>query len=419
MNVKSPSPSPSQIADRSERGLFGRWVNLWSILAVLMAATGVVVAWLDPAMDWTRRLLALALAGVWVGWYWLAGRGRWKRDSWLLTLSFVAALGVATGLSFIHPAFLLLLFSFYGTSFGSLPIWRAVGVVSLLSVALAARFISLNGGFNQGSLPIIVSFLVSTLFAVLLGFWINAIINQSRERQRMIEELEAARSELAAAERQAGTLAERQRLAGEIHDTLAQGFTSIVMHLEAAEQALEGEQPATRAHLDQARQTAREALAEARRFVWALKPELLERKPLGEALAEVTRRWSAESGIPAGFAGNGAPCPLPAAAEATLLRAAQEGLANAARHAQAHQVNLTLSYMEDEVILDVQDDGQGFDLAGKAPAPGEGGYGLAAMRQRAEQLGGWLLVESAPGEGTTVTMRLPVEIHRGDAEKRQ
>src|SRR5512140_2167092 len=256
--IMKPNSTPSQMADRAERGLYGRWNQAWAVLAFLMALVGLVLAWSDAAVDWTQRLMALGLAGVWCGWYWLMVlRGqRWKRDSPLLALSFVGALGVATALSFIHPGFLLLMFSFYGTSFSSLPIWRAVGVVSLLSVALAARFIALNGGFNQGSVPIIISFLVSTIFAALLGFWIDAIIRQSRDRQRMIEELEAARSELAAAERQAGMLQERQRLAGEIHDTLAQGFTSIVMHLEAAEQALESDLPSARGHLDQARQTA-------------------------------------------------------------------------------------------------------------------------------------------------------------------
>ncbi len=215
--------------------------------------------------------------------------------------------------------------------------------------------------------------------------------------------------------RHVAVLEERQRLAREIHDTLAQGFTSIVMHLEAAEGALPGDLATVQRHLNQARDMARTSLEEARRLVWALRPKPLEQAPLPEALARVVERWSRESGIPADVTVTGTPAPLRPEAEVTLLRAAQEALTNVRKHARASRVTVTLSYMDDLVVLDVQDDGVGFDPAAEPPASSEppgglgGGFGLRAMRERVTRLGGQLLIESAPGEGTTVVVEVPVQ----------
>ena len=200
-------------------------------------------------------------------------------------------------------------------------------------------------------------------------------------------------------------------MAREIHDTLAQGFTSIVMHLEAAEQALPSEAEIAHQHLDQARRTARDSLEEARRMIWATRPELLEQASLPDALTHIVARWKEESNISATAAITGTPHPLPADLEVTLLRAAQEALANARKHARAGQVTVTLSYMNDLVALDVHDNGTGFDTrSGKLQSHTgvEGGFGLQAMRERVRQLGGSFLIESAPGEGTTLVVELPV-----------
>ena len=210
---------------------------------------------------------------------------------------------------------------------------------------------------------------------------------------------------------QAGVSSERQRLAKEIHDTLAQAFTSIVMKLEAAEGALPSDVSAVQRFLDQARNIARESLAEARRLMWALRPESLERSSLSEALERLAERWSEESGANASTTVNGTPHPLPPEIETTLLRTAQEALNNCRKYAQARQVVLTLSYMNNLVTLNVQDDGVGFDPAQVRPdssAQSTGGFGLVGMRERVEQLRGTLLVESAPGEGTTLMVAIPM-----------
>ncbi|MGB3634747.1 MAG: sensor histidine kinase [Rubrobacteraceae bacterium] len=211
--------------------------------------------------------------------------------------------------------------------------------------------------------------------------------------------------------RKAGILGERQRLAREIHDTLAQGFTSIVMNLEAAEGALPkeiSEEARAKWHLDQARFTARESLTEARRLVWALRPESLDNASLPEALAQLTARWADSSGVEASANVTGTPRPIPAEAEVTLVRVAQEALANVLKHAAASRAVVTVSYMDDLVALDVIDDGVGFDPEGERIDAPEGGFGLKAMRERIEQLGGSLTIESSPGEGTTLVAELPL-----------
>ena len=204
-------------------------------------------------------------------------------------------------------------------------------------------------------------------------------------------------------------------MAHEIHDTLIQGFASIVMNLEAAEGSLEDGSTPARSHLNEARRTARENLAEARRIVWALQPEALEEAPLPEALTRLAEEWSRGSGATAGVTVTGAPRPLPPEAEVTLLRAAQEAMTNIRKHALASRALLTLSYMEDRVALDVRDDGVGFDPDGMSAVLGEkgtSGFGLKAMHERAERSGGTLLVESEPGRGTTLVVALPVRAVR-------
>jgi signal transduction histidine kinase len=211
---------------------------------------------------------------------------------------------------------------------------------------------------------------------------------------------------LAAAERREGVLEERQRLAREIHDTLAQGFTSIVMHLEAAEQAMPDDTEALQKHLDAARRTARANLDEARRVVQDLRPDLLEQRSLPDAIERTAKRWREETGTALTTMITGDPVPLHPDIEVTLLRATQESLNNIRKHAEATAVQLTLSYMGDVVILDVHDDGVGFD--GATPSSLSSSYGLQAMQERAEYCGGSVTLESDPDEGTTVVVAIPI-----------
>jgi signal transduction histidine kinase len=214
-----------------------------------------------------------------------------------------------------------------------------------------------------------------------------SLVGEERARQR--QEME----------REAGILQERQRLAREIHDTLAQGLTGIVAQLEAAAQARASGADDT-GYLDAAAQLARDNLKEARRSVRAIGPGELEAARLPDALKQVTNTWTERTSVPVAFATTGDARSLHPEVEVALLRAAQEALNNVAKHADATRVGLTLSYMEDLVTLDVRDDGVGFEATRR-------GFGLTGMHQRVHGVGGELAVESAPGEGTAISASVP------------
>jgi signal transduction histidine kinase len=297
--------------------------------------------------------------------------------------------------------------------------WQLAGVAGVAFIAASSQ----TAGMNTSEIfHVTVAIVVLTVNLLLLGslMWLlwdhdqQAARNQqalaglgaaNRRLETTIAENEGLHQQLLVHAREAGILDERQRMAREIHDTLAQGLTGIVTQLQAAEQAASrapGDPTGWRRHVDAAKRLARESLTEARRSVDALRPEPLEGCRLSEALTGVAERWSALNGVPAQVTTTGSARPIAAEAEFALLRAAQEALANVARHAQATRVGLTISYMENEVALDVRDDGVGFD-----PALPDRGFGLVAMRQRIAALSGTLQVESEPGGGTAVSACVP------------
>lgn len=196
--------------------------------------------------------------------------------------------------------------------------------------------------------------------------------------------------------RRAGILQERERLSREIHDTLAQGLTSQRMLLQAADRLWATNPDKARELVRQATEAAGANLEEARRFVRDLGPADLKERSLPDALSAMDGEFHLE----------GDEYPLDPKTQAALLRVAQGALANVREHAHATRVIVTLSYLEGEVTLDVFDDGVGFDEAGKK-RPGRG-YGLRAMRDRLAEVGGTLVVESVPGEGTAIAARVPV-----------
>lgn len=237
----------------------------------------------------------------------------------------------------------------------------------------------------------------------------QALYRQSEERRRLIEQLTIARADLADAQHAAGVLTERERLAHEIHDTLAQGLSSIQLLLRAAERALPPSTDTAARHIEQARLAAADNLAEARRFVAALTPPALDGTTLVGALERLRATTTDRHRLTVRARTTGHPAPLPTAHEVALLRVAQSALANTVRHANAHTAEITLDYLDDAVTLHVVDDGTGFDPRTlPVPDPVDGGFGLAAMRARTHALGGTLTVDSAPGAGTTVRARLPL-----------
>ncbi len=363
-----------------------------------------------PERAWdATQWVTLTVAALFALWYFLfLVRGNLARRRVPVMLGYIAG---ATGFTFVlvnlHPAYWLMLFSLFGQSFLVLPLWWAIAASGGISIVAAWQAFLRNGWTLENTLAALVFASASLGFAAFFGWFIDRILQESAQRQQLIEQLNATRAQLAQREREAGILQERQRLAREIHDTLAQGFSGIVMQLEAAEQVLGSNPTAAQKFLDTARQTARDNLEQARRVVADLRPELLERDSLPDAICRTAERWQNETGIAAHINVTGERIALAPDIEITLLRATQEALNNVTKHAHAQRVEISLAYMGDTVTLDIQDDGAGMseNTNGTHAA---GGFGLIAMRERAEALGGRVTLESAPGEGTTIAVELPV-----------
>jgi signal transduction histidine kinase len=382
-----------------------RWTVLWGGFFYVLLSYAVFSALSYGSPSGTRITVVLFLAtalGVWYT-YWLLARVSPPSDLVYL----LGASGLWVALIGAEPEFLTLGLGIFAPLCLHDFRWAGIGAVVV------------GGGWiwqewaEQGSIPwpAVLGVVLFLAFALLAVGYVATIVRQSQERQRLIDKLHAAQVELAAAERQAGILEERQRLARDIHDTLTQGFASILMLLEAAEASLARDHSA-RKHVSRALHSARDNLAESRRLVWALRPEALTDTPLPVALDRLARQLADETGIHADTVVTGTVRPLEAEQETALLRAAQESLANVRKHARATGVTLTLSYMGDVTVLDIQDDGVGFVESAGPEVAADGGLGLRAMQERVEDMGGTVSVESARGEGTTVVVHLPVDRHQ-------
>lgn len=388
-----------------------KWEWLWNAIFY----TTVIVSFLLMLRNTNRTTLvwvAGLLTAILLLWHWgglrlaYKDQAAWQERSIARFVIIIGDIILWFVLVNISVAYYLALFGLFIQVFRQLPIRYAATAAILLMIATLFEQMADRGSPIDLTNPVIWLFFFMGLASIMLGIWISAIIEQSTKRRQLLEQLEATQAELAAVERREGVLEERQRLAREIHDTLAQGFTSIVMHLEAAEQALPDDLDRLQKHLDQARATARTSLDQARRVVQDLRPEPLEQQSLAQAIERTAMQWRDETGISVTITITGSPISLHPDIEVTLLRATQEALNNVRKHAQASAVQLTISYMGDVVILDVQDDGVGINAA--EPSPLSGGFGLQAMRERAGQCGGFVTIESDPGEGTTVVVTIPL-----------
>ncbi|MYS37863.1 signal transduction histidine kinase [Streptomyces sp. KhCrAH-43] len=244
---------------------------------------------------------------------------------------------------------------------------------------------------------------------------ITALESANARLEQALAENAGLHAQLLVQAREAGVADERRRLAAEIHDTIAQGLTGIIAQLQAAGSTADTDPALAREHLVRAAGLARHSLGEARRSVHNLLPAALEHDDLPGALEKTVTTWSRRTGVRAEFTVTGTVEPLHDEVGATLLRIAEEALANAGRHAEASRAGVTLSYMGDEITLDVRDDGRGFDPAALPPYRGAGGFGLGGMRSRAERVAGTVEVETGPGLGTAVSARVPMVPHARDA----
>ncbi|MBO1337922.1 sensor histidine kinase [Streptomyces sp. VRA16 Mangrove soil] len=323
-----------------------------------------------------------------------------RRRTWL-----GAVVAVVVVLVLLAPSFAWVGVPLFYTGLRTLPTRAALVLVSLLTALVIASQVRLAGRWDPDLVlgPPAVAMLATAVFLQMQ--------RQTARQRALIDDLIRTRRELAASERREGTLAERQRLSMEIHDTLAQGLSSQQMLLQAADRVWQSDPGKARAHVRTAASVADHNLTEARRFVHDLAPADLAHG-LEEALRKVAAR---ESGagltvrvhVDAGASVEGAR--LPDRVQSALLRIAQGALANVREHSGATSAALTLTVLDDQVVLDVADDGHGFEpSAGGSSGAGVRGHGLPAIRARVRQLGGTLTIESAPGEGTVLSAAVPL-----------
>ncbi|WP_318241505.1 sensor histidine kinase [Cellulomonas avistercoris] len=356
-----------------------------------------------------------------------AARGRWwPAGAWITALIVVWTILLQLSAGALWIAFPLMLLQMH-----VLGPHRGVLAVAVTTVVAGVDGM-LERAATDTSIAPALGPAVGAAVAVAVTLGLEALVRESQERQRMLEELARARHEVAAAEQEAAIATERERLAREIHDTLAQGYSAIELLLRAADQSVGHDDTRTHAYIGQARSTAQENLAEARRFVRALAPADLDGTTLVAALHRIADRTQAaavsapatdrgpQAAAPASLTvrvhTSGTPRALPLQVEAALVRIAQSALANVVQHAAARHATLTLTFLPEEVILDVVDDGCGFD-PDRHPGPARhGGFGLIAMRSRARELGGSLTIETSPGDGTALAVRVPARDEDGAAQ---
>ncbi|HEY0619958.1 MAG TPA: sensor histidine kinase [Kribbella sp.] len=401
----------------------------YTLLAVLVVFTVIVKHSAGGSL-----LIDLGLCGLTAAWmlFMFTLRPAWW-DRPLIMGVFVTGLVVLTAILVLrNPSFGLFTPAAYIYSFAILPWpWRLPGVAATAAVAGTAQASDVSKTTSLGLTIFVIIVVFNIVVMAGTAWFLRLDENEKEQRGQAVAELSRANQLLEATlaenaglhtqlliqAREAGVLDERQRMAREIHDTLAQGLTGIITQLQAAEQR--HEVPASwRRPFESVKRLARESLSEARRSVDALRPEPLETARLSDALADIADRWSTLHGLPVQVTTTGTVRPMTPEAEFALLRMAQEALANVAKHAHATRVGVTLSYLEHEVALDVRDDGRGFEPAGLEAGNGAsrsldgdrrvGGFGLTIMRQRVEGLSGILRIESEPGAGTGISACVPI-----------
>lgn len=369
-----------------------RWVTYGLLALATLVATLTAPSLGEAAAD---SRITLALSGA--------------TALWMLATPYPSATHYAgrTALAFVlcwlNPLYAVFAFIGYVDAHDTLRgRWVHVGVVAVAITQAGAQ----SGGLppdDLGQTGLFLALLVingglATIFlrmAVEYEERNEDLVRLNADLQRAVAENEALQAELVSRARDDGVTQERQRLAREIHDTIAQSLAGIVTQLEAS---VGGERQ------QRALELAREALREARRSVLDLAPPALEEATLPAALESLARDRGPGAGVQAEVTITGDPVPLHPEVESTVLRVSQESLTNTAKHARASRVGVTLSYAGDEIVLDVRDDGVGFDP--RRPV-GRSAFGLRGMRQRVERLAGTLTLESSPGSGTAVSVRLP------------
>lgn len=396
-----------------------RW---WSIyIGAVAAVITVLVLISDSARPFEYKVaaaVAVAATGAWYAWL---GRPLLLRYRAPLIWVFIGGLSVLYGLAtLLSPSASFLAFAYVPLIFNLLDFIPGTWAVAGFNFISPLMHLLRTGDVVETLVVPVPVAIIVTVTSASFAYWVHQIARQSVERADLIEQLAASQAEVARLSHDAGIAAERQRLSGEIHDTIAQGLTSVVMLVQAAEVVLDRDIEQTRHHLRMAGRTARENLAEARALVADLSPAQLSGATLPTVLTRLAQRFREETGISVDARTADPPDQLPMPVEVVLLRAAQEGLANVRKHAKATAVTIDLAFPRGSVVLTITDNGIGCEHTRAAAPPlaeepvdgapadePPTGFGLAAMRARAADVGGTLRLEPAAGGGTRLTVLVP------------
>lgn len=373
---------------------------------ILTATILVVAILMSVRMDLSLAVLNLVLLSLFAGLYFVGSyylermTGVWKL-AWLIALTVVWIADILVASAGIYLLFVL--FFLYLRVLGM--VWGSISVIFGTAVSVG---IQIPQGLTFGG---VMGPVVSALVTVAIFYAFTRLHEINTERTALIRELMETREQLAETERAAGVAGERQRIAHEIHDTLAQGLSSIQMLLHAANRDLDGDINVDKARerIGLARQTAADNLQEARAMIAALQPAALSQTSLVGALDRMAQGFAAAADLNIEVEADGEVTQLPMKLEAVLLRIAQGAVGNVAKHAQATRARITVSYSDDAVRVDIVDNGIGFDVKAVESRPaGLGHIGLAAMKRRAEEVSGEVVIESSPGNGTAVSVSVPL-----------
>lgn len=406
LGASAPDALPGT-AGRGDRGQFWRRsLRTWDVAFYAMVTVGAFTLAVDLGPGTDLAIVLGLLAGLLLA-YTLLGRRIARHGARRLVAPYLTVLVVlSAAVTLVSTTGTILLFLAYSQ------IWyfslsRRGGVIASTALTVAVfGAVALAPALDRSDLPSIMAQATLALsFSVLLGLWITQVAEQSEQRAELLDQLEATQTELAASHHAAGVTAERERVAQEIHDTLAQGFTSVVMLAQAARADLSRDQSAPAVErLELIERTARENLAEARALVAAFAPAGLAESGLPATLTRLAQRFTQETGVEVDVEVEESCGAIGREREVVLLRSAQEALTNVGRHAQAHRVLLALTREPGgQVRLEVADDGRGID-ASRAE-----GFGLRGMRERVTSGGGRLVVSDRPSGGTQVQVTLPAE----------
>lgn len=389
--------------------MYATWYRRFTLLFGFLCLVVIGASWFNSDLSQTRQIIITVTGLGLMAWFWFFGQ-------WHIVGSDLHAviylLGNIVGLMILIRTWdgtALLLFSAYWFGFAYLNSQFAIVYAFLLTLGSQWAFGTIGSSIGTN----IETFVSVVLLIILLGFswmmarYIESFQSEAELNRHLLAELKSAQASLIERERDAGIEQERRRMAGEIHDTIAQHFASIITNLRAAREVENRDHHQMEQHVALAFSAAQQGLTDSRAMLATMQPDVLHGRSLTDVLSSVVNEWSSNPDINVSMSIDGTPTQLSRAQESLLVRATQEALRNVDKHAEASQVEVRVSWLEDEVLLDITDNGVGFEPA--KVETGKNGFqlGLSTMESRVAAAGGTFALESTPGDGVSITISFP------------